>query len=342
MTAAGVLAFLLVLSLHIYVLTGGADFGAGVWDGLAWGNSGPRQRALIKNAMAPIWEANHVWLIVMVVILFGCFPLAWSAITTALHIPLTVMLFGVVLRGSALVFRSHTGPYARMAQRWNGVFALASALTPVALGVCLAAVAGGKLRVSANTWTVRVDFFEAWVGPFPLAVGLMTLALFVFLAAVYLCVESQADAELAAAFRVRALASGLAMGPLALGTLWLSHAHAPLLWAGLMDQMWSAAWQGVTAMTAVGALLCLWRRWFAAARVMAAAQASLVIWGFALAQHPYMITPDVLLGIGTAPPHVLRAVAWLLGLGVPLLVPAFVYLYWVFKGPGALRLVRKH
>jgi cytochrome d ubiquinol oxidase subunit II len=113
-----VLAGTIVVALTIYALTGGADFGGGVWDLLARGPRARAQRRLIADALAPIWEANHVWLIAVIVILFTAFPPAFGAIATALHIPLTAMLVGIVLRGSAFTFRSYHRPDDHVAERW--------------------------------------------------------------------------------------------------------------------------------------------------------------------------------------------------------------------------------
>src|SRR5712671_2575179 len=102
------IAAVMLASLILYALMGGADYGGGMWDLLASGPRAPHQRHAIVEAMAPIWEANHVWLILVIVLLFTAFPSAYAAATTALHIPLTLMLLGIVARGSAFVFRQYS------------------------------------------------------------------------------------------------------------------------------------------------------------------------------------------------------------------------------------------
>src|SRR6266550_2499248 len=154
-TLPNVLAALIVVALNGYVLLGGADFGGGVWDLFASGSRRDRQRALIAEAIGPIWEANHVWLIIVVVLLFTCFPAAFARLAITLHIPLSLMLIGIVLRGSAFTFRSHYGPghgqdggeAARASEHWGRVFAIASVGTPVLLGLCVGALAAGALPV---------------------------------------------------------------------------------------------------------------------------------------------------------------------------------------------------
>src|SRR5437870_12958917 len=108
MRIESVAAWIMLVSLVIYVLSGGADFGAGVWDLLASGPRKARQRELLSSAIGPVWEANHVWLIIVVVLLFTCFPAAFAAIMTALHVPLTIVLLGIVARGASFVFRSYS------------------------------------------------------------------------------------------------------------------------------------------------------------------------------------------------------------------------------------------
>jgi len=119
-----IVAALMVLALNAYVLMGGADFGGGLWDLLASGPRRDAQRALIADSIAPIWEANHVWLIVVVVVLFTGFPVAFATLGTVLHIPISLMLIGIVVRGSAFVFRSY-GTRER-GKRWGTAFAVTS------------------------------------------------------------------------------------------------------------------------------------------------------------------------------------------------------------------------
>ncbi len=154
-----VLGLAMVGALVLYLLFGGADFGGGVWDLLASGPRREEQRALIEHAIGPIWEANHVWLILAVVLMFVCFPSAWAALSTALHVPLTVMLVGVVLRGSAFAFRSYGSDDDASQRRWGRTFAMASVVTPLTLGMCVGAVASGAIHVRGGR--LLTGFFES-------------------------------------------------------------------------------------------------------------------------------------------------------------------------------------
>jgi cytochrome d ubiquinol oxidase subunit II len=333
MSLAVVLAGVMMLALVVYALTGGADFGGGVWDLLARGPRAEAQRRLIADAIAPIWEANHVWLIVVIVVLFTAFPSAFAAITTALHIPLTLMLIGIVLRGSAFVFRAYGSQDERSQRRWSHVFAVASTVTPVMLGVTAGAVASGALPLDPQTGLVQTDFISAWLAPFPFAVGFLALALFAFLAAVYLVHEAEDDA-LREDFRRRALGAAVATGLFAFVALWLAGEGAPEVRHGLAVGPIALPFQLVTGLAAVAALGALWRRRWALARLAAMAQVGLVVLGWGLAQFPYVVVPDLTFTAAAAPDSVLLPVTIALGAGSVVLVPAFWYLYRVFKARG--------
>ena len=190
-------------SVHcfLYALLGGADYGGGVWDLFAFGKRKKDQRKLIEDAIGPVWEANHVWLILVVVVLFTAFPQAFSTISTALHIPLSLLLIGIILRGTSFVFRKHDTENENLRSRWSLIFSISSIITPVLLGITLGAIASGTIRVENGV--VQTDFFSSWLAPFPFAVGFFALALFAFLAAVYLTLETE-NRELQEDFRKRA------------------------------------------------------------------------------------------------------------------------------------------
>ena len=156
----------LVVAFILYALFGGADFGGGVWDLLASGPRQAEQRALIARALGPVWEVNHVWLIIGVVILFGGFPRAFAALTVTLHVPLTLLLLGIVFRGTAFTFRTYDARGDQVQRRWGFVFSVASILSPALLGMCVGAVVGGELQGRAPE-----GVSSAWWTPFALAVG---------------------------------------------------------------------------------------------------------------------------------------------------------------------------
>ncbi|MGH9969857.1 MAG: cytochrome d ubiquinol oxidase subunit II [Pyrinomonadaceae bacterium] len=327
------LAGAMLVSLTFYALLGGADYGGGVWDLFVRGPRANDQRALIAQAIGPIWEANHVWLILVIVILFTAFPPAFATIATALHIPLTLLLIGIVLRGSAFTFRTYDSQRDSVQRRWSRVFSIASIITPVLLGVIVGAIASGAIRIENGT--VASGFVRPWLAPFPFAVGFFALSLFAFLAAVYLTLETT-DRELQDDFRLRALVSGLAVGALALVVFLLAGSYAPKIRAGISASPWAIPLHIATALCAVGAFGALWRRKYRLARLCAAGQVTLILWGWALAQFPYIVAPDVTIYSAAAPPETLRLLLAALGAGALVLFPSFYYLFRVFKGQTAL------
>jgi len=133
------LGAILLLGVVVYAVTGGADFGGGIWDLLASGKRAKEQRLEIARAIGPIWEANHVWLIFVIVLTFSCFPPVFAAISTALYIPLSLILAGITLRGAAFIFRAYAHDVVNAQRNWGAVFAVSSALTPVLFGMCAGA-----------------------------------------------------------------------------------------------------------------------------------------------------------------------------------------------------------
>ena len=333
-------AGVMVLSLNAYVLLGGADFGGGVWDLLARGRHRDEQRALIAEAIGPIWEANHVWLILVVVLLFTCFPKAYAHLATELHVPITLMLVGIVLRGSAFTFRTYDSSRDTVQRRWGRIFSVASVATPVLLGLCLGAVAAGRVPLGRFAPRAAVPasfvqrFIEPWAAsPFAWAVGLLALALFAFLAASYLTVEAR-EPELQAVFRRRALQSQGALLATALLTVALAAREAPLVFEGLTRGSVALGMHAVTGLTAVTAIVALRRRRFQLARLAAAAQASFILWGWAWSQFPWLLPPDASITSLAAPRVTLSLVLAVLAVGTAILLPSFVYLFRVFKTGG--------
>jgi cytochrome d ubiquinol oxidase subunit II len=338
LTPALLVALVAMVSLNAYALLAGADFGGGVWDLLASGPRRNRQRQLIAKAMGPVWEANHVWLILIVVLLFTCFPAVFSRLAILLHIPLTLMLIGIVLRGSAFTFRSYDRGNDQLQRRWGSVFSIASLVTPLLLGIMIGTVAAGRLTMADRGSDFTATYLRPWLSPFTVAIGFFALFLFAFLAAVYLTVETR-ERDLKEDFRRRALLSGGAVFLAAMAALLLSshdESGAPLMWEGLIHSPWAILVHGATAISAITALLALGARRYLLARVAAATQVSFILWGWTIAQFPYLIPPDLTIAGTAAPDVTLRLVLGALALGAALLIPSLYYLFRVFKSERAL------
>ena len=311
-----IIAGVLAVALNAYALTGGADFGGGVWDLLATGPRRDRQRQLIADSIAPIWEANHVWLIVVIVVLFTAFPAAFGMLGIVLHIPITILLLGIVMRGSAFVFRSYGRP-GRGRNVWGTAFAIASVITPIFLGVVIGTIVSGRVAEAAT----RIGgapftdvFVRPWADTLPLAVGVFALALFAFLAATYLTVEATDDA-LRDDFRRRALVA----------------AAVVIVSGACVDVAVVLIVQAVATIAAATAFGALWMRRYRLARIAAAAEVSVVLWGWLWAQYPYVIPPALTIREAAAPAVTLRLLAIGLAAGAIVLLPSLRYMFKVFK-----------
>ncbi len=328
-TPALLIAAGVVVSLAAYLVMAGADFGGGVWDLFATGPRRKRQRALIADAIGPIWEANHVWLILAVVLLFVCFPSAYARLSVTLHIPLTLMLVGIVLRGSAFTFRTYDSQRDDVQRRWGVLFSWASLVTPVLLGVAAGTVAAGNIPDRPSGSFIEA-FVHPWLQPFPLAIGALALSLCAYLAAVYLTMETD-DPALQDDFRLRAFGAGLGVFVAAMAALFVARRHVPLVWQGLTASPWAPGYQVVVGGLALLTFTALWQRRFRLARIAAPIQAVLILGGWALCQYPYLLPPDLTIAEAAAPDVTLDLVLGALAVGFVLLVPSLVYLFRVFK-----------
>jgi cytochrome d ubiquinol oxidase subunit II len=323
---------ILLFGVLLYAALGGADFGGGIWDLLARGPRAGAQREAIAHAIGPIWEANHVWLIFVIVLVFTVFPPVFAALSIALYIPLSLALLGIVFRGAAFIFRTPARTVAFGPGLWDRVFAIASTVTPLFFGMAAGAVASGQIRL-VDGLPVS-DPWRSWLAPFPFVIGLLALTTCAYLAAVYLTVET--TGELQEDFRRRALGAGAVFALLAVIALPLTRGEAPQIWHGLTAR---AAIVVVPLVIAL-ALLSGWavyRRRFLLARAVAVAEVGFLLIGWALAQYPYLVVPDLTYENAAASPAMMRAALIVFGIGAVFLIPSLWFLYAVFKRdlPGA-------
>src|ERR1700749_2094627 len=174
-------AVVLWVGATFYAIFGGADFGGGFWDLIAGdADKGERPRATIQRSLTPVWEANHVWLIFILVVLWTAFPTVFSAIFTTLYVPLVLAVLGIVLRGSGFAFRaSVVGLEERRAA--GATFALSSVITPFFMGTVVGAIAAGNVPAHGGG-----DAFSSWIAPTPLFIGAMFVATSAYMAAIFL------------------------------------------------------------------------------------------------------------------------------------------------------------
>ena len=321
---------LLWLALIAYATLGGADFGGGVWDFLASGPQAERQRRLVGLAMGPVWEANHVWLIFLLVGLFTAFPIVFSILSIALYIPFLIALIGIVLRGAAFAFRAHAANAVAISKVWGRVFSTASVITPFMFGTAAAAVASGQIHVQGGQ--VKTGLLTSWTTPFALTIGAMALSLCATLAAVYLAVEAETlkDSELVEAFRLRAIIACAVTAVLGALGLLLSPSEAPLLWQGMLNH----AIPLVLATMLVGLCIVasLFLRRYRLARVLIVIETGLLLGAWGLSQLPYLVPPDITVYNAASPPITLWAFLISTAIGMLILLPSLWLLFHVFKG----------
>jgi cytochrome d ubiquinol oxidase subunit II len=306
-----------------YVALGGADFGAGVWDLLASGPTARRQHQFISRVLGP------VWLIFLLVGLMNLFPTAFATFMSALFIPLTIALVGIVLRGAGFIFRTHASQDKSMGNRlWSRVFSISSLLTPFFLGVSAAAVAGGQIRTSGITQT---DLLTGWISPFSVAVGVMAVAQCATLAAVYLTAEAhaQGEKEFVAAYRLKALISSGLVSVLGILCVALSVTAAPWLWSGLLAHAFLYVGGTVIMGLLVLAMLLLKRYRLASLFVILETALMLISWG--VSQYPYLIPPKLTIEQAANSPAMITTMLVALLIGMAIVLPSLFYLFRVFK-----------
>jgi cytochrome d ubiquinol oxidase subunit II len=315
---------LTLIGLTAYVVFGGADFGAGFWDLTAGGaERGAPVRAMVKRGMSPVWEANHVWLIFVLVMLWTAFPEAFGSMMSTLSIPLFLAALGIVLRGGAFALKGEAATIAE-ARALGATFALSSVLVPFFLGAAAGAIAAGEVPVG----NAAGDEWRSWTGPIPILVGLVAVATGTHLAAVFLGADSHrvGRPELVDAFRARALGSGVVAGALAIAGLAVVSSEAPRLYDGLTSGV-GLACVIASALAGLATLALEWRERFEPARYTAAAAVGAIVAGWGFAQEPYLLPPELTLEEAAAPDATLTALVIAAIAGMALLVPALIWLF---------------
>ncbi len=315
------------LGLTLYLLLGGADFGAGIWDLVAGGpERGRRQRDLIAHTIGPVWEANHVWLIFVIVLMWTGFPPVFAAVSSTLYVPLTLVALGIIGRGSAFVFRKASVRVEHQ-RLFGAVFALSSLLTPFFLGVSAGAVAGGRVPPGLAAG----DLVTSWLNPTSIVCGVLTVCLTAYLAAVYLTREAEREGEgdLAESFRRRALGSGVVTGAVAIGAILVLRSDARDLADELLSG-WGLVLVVVSVLAGLVSLGLIATRRYLAVRVTAAAAVTALLWGWGAAQYPSML-PGMTASDAAAQHSVLVASLGALGGGALLLVPSMLWMFRIFQ-----------
>ena len=315
-------ALILWAAVTLYAIFGGADFGAGFWDLTAGGaERGRRPRALIDISLGPVWEANHVWLIFSLVILWTGFPPAFGAIMTTLYVPLTIAVLGIVLRGSGFAF-------LRVSLRTNekrifgAVFALSSVIVPFALGVVAGSIASGKVPTNGQG-----DPIDAWFNLESLVCGLLAVAACAYLGAVFLTASARwlGAEDLEEAFRKRSIGSAVATGAVAAGAMVVFLDNGP----NRMERLIGVALPVVILSAVLGllALYLLTRRREKAARFCAIGAVGSIMAAWGVAQYPYLLGDHLTLAEAAAPSGTLVFMIGVVIVAAFTVVPSLIWLF---------------
>ncbi|MCA1823505.1 MAG: cytochrome d ubiquinol oxidase subunit II [Mycobacteriales bacterium] len=327
MTLAEAVLAALFVGLTAYALFGGADFGGGFWD-LVAGNParGRATRELIEHSIGPLWEANHVWLIFALVVLWTGFPAAFASIMSTLYVPLTLAALGVILRGAGFAFRKSV-PEVRLKQLFGAMFAVSSVLTPFFLG----AVAGGIASGRVPAGNAAGDPIGSWWNPTSVLGGVLAVGSCAYLAAVYLTGDATraGDVDLAKGFRRRAIVTALVVAVLAAAGVFVLRADAPELLHGLTRRGLSL--MVLSALFGMASVVLLAQRRYLIARVTAAGAVAAVLWGWAAGQYPYLLERTTTIAEAAAPRATLTALLVALVVTAVLVVPSLTLLYTLFQ-----------
>jgi cytochrome d ubiquinol oxidase subunit II len=321
-----------VLSLFLYVLLGGADFGAGIIEIL----TGKKGKDHISKAIAPVWEANHIWLIVIIVVLFNAFPEVYSTVTLYLHIPLLLILFGLIFRGTSFTFRYYD-PYDDKSHKlYTALFKIFSVITPFLLGLTFGATIFGELSISGEG-TFQAQFIDPWLNIFSMMVGVFVTVIFAYLAAVYLSGEPS-EKEINETFK--AYSRKLAYTVVVSGVLVFVAAQIDgLKLASAFLNSWLGMGTIVVVLLLIPALFySLKKDKHLLSRIIAGAQAANIIIGLVIVQYPNMVmtrgAENLTVDNAVASESSVNAMIIALIIGLVVVIPLLIYLFKVYKFQG--------
>jgi len=312
-----------LVGLVLYTVLGGADFGAGFWQLTAGrGTHADRIREHAHHAIGPVWEANHVWLIFVLTVVWTAYPVAFGSIASTLSVPLFLAAIGIILRGTAYALYSGASTVGEE-RRIDMLFALSSVLTPFALGTMVGGIASHRVPVG----NAKGDLLSSWCNPTSILLGVLAVAVAAFLAAAYLAADAhrQGDVDLERQFRLRALAAGVVSGVVALAGLAVVRLDAPPLFHGLTSGLGLLA-VICSALAGVATLALVGLHRFGPARYTAPIAVAAVIAGWASAQRPVLL-PGLTIAQAAAPASTLVAVTVAVLAGAVLLLPSLALLF---------------
>ena len=322
MSKAEAVALILWLGASLYAVFGGADFGAGLWHLLARGsNRELNERAGRRSgtSLGPVWEANHVWLIFILVVLWTGFPRAFAPIMETLYVPLALAAVGIVLRGSGFAFGKEL--VGRAGERAHNVFAVSSIVTPFFMGTVVGAIASGRVTPDGG------DVWSSWINPLSILIGVLFVASSAYIAAVFLAADARraGDEELVRYFTRRALGAAVVAGALAIAGLVVLHEEARYVYDGLTADAWPLLAGSVVF--GLAGLVVLARGVPRGSRPLAVGAVVAVIWAWGVAQHPYLFPTSLTIEEGAGAPATLTALIVVFFIAIAVAGPALGLLY---------------
>ena len=324
MTLELAVAAALFAGVVVYAVFGGADFGSGYYDATAGGAArGAELRTLIDHSIGPVWEANHVWLIYILVTWWTGFPQAFASTMTTLAIPFLLALVGIVLRGASFAFRKYAATLAQ-ARLFGIVFAGSSLITPFFLGAAVGAIASGRVPAEGTG-----DLVASWLTPTSMIGGVIAVGTCAFLAGSFLVADAERAERSALAERLRrhTLGVGSVTGAVVLAALLPLEADAPTLFDGLAGR--GAVLVVGSPVAGAATLYLLWRRRYALARLTAVAAVVSVVLGWGVGQYPWLLVDEITIADAAGAPATLAALLVAVALAVVLVLPALAYLFWL-------------
>jgi cytochrome d ubiquinol oxidase subunit II len=315
-------AVVLFTGVVAYAVLGGADYGAGFWDLTAGGaERGRRPRHLVDLSLAPVWEANHVWLVFCLVMLWTGFPGAFAAIMTTLYVPLGLAALGIVVRGSGFAFRK---VFVRTEQQRvvGASFAASSVLTPFFLGTVAGGIASGRVPAEGHG-----DPLTSWLNPTSVLGGVLAVLACAFTAAMFLTAEARRreEPDLEAWFRRRAQVTAAATGAVALGGIAVLAADAPRLFDNLLGR--ALPFVVVSGLCGLAALVLMRRLPPRLVQGLAVSAVGAIVVGWGVAQYPYLLGTQLPIDAAAAPAPTLVALAVVAAVALAVVVPSMALLF---------------
>jgi cytochrome d ubiquinol oxidase subunit II len=322
---AELVAAVLFVGVTAYAVFGGADFGAGFWDLVAGdAQRGARPRSVVNHSIGPVWEANHVWLIFILVVLWTAFSEAFASIMLTLFVPLSLAALGIVLRGSSFAFRKEVTRISSQ-RNFGAAFAISSVIVPFCFGAVAGAIASGRVPAGG----VAGDHWSSWLNPTSILGGILAVVVCAFLAAVYMVWDAHrfAGPDMEEYFRRRAVVMAVVAGVVALAGIFVLRADAEYLFDRLTGPALPLV--VVSGLCGIGSLALLLRRNHRFARVLAIGAVATVIWAWGVAQWPYVLPESMKVTQTTAPDATLGAVLVVFVLAALICLPSLGLLYYL-------------